>query len=179
MRRLLVCMLAFGCGMGTDTAASSPDAGPATPAQSAWLTPQNTVRAQAKPTPSPPLTFFTWSDAAAQVAQAWANNCVYEHNVNRGNRGENIAADAPPGGLTVTQVVALWAGEAAFYDYATNTCAAGEDCGHYTQIVWRSTTAVGCGMATCTTGSPFGSGSWDFWVCDYEPPGNFVGQKPY
>jgi hypothetical protein len=164
--------------MGTDTA-SPADSGPPTASQTAWLQPQNTVRAGAQPTPSPSLPFFIWSSGAEQVAQAWANNCVYQHNVNRGNRGENIAAAAPPGSLTVAQVVALWASEAQFFDYATNTCASGEQCGHYTQLVWRGTTAVGCGMATCTTGSPFGSGPWDFWVCDYEPPGNFVGQKPY
>jgi hypothetical protein len=73
----------------------------------------------------------------------------------------------------------MWAAEAPDYDYATNTCKAGQVCGHYTQIVWRSTTAVGCAFRTCTTGSPFGSGSWDFWVCDYAPPGNYVGQRPY
>jgi hypothetical protein len=29
--------------------------------------------------------------------------------------------------------------------------------------------------------SPFGAQlpTWDYFVCNYEPPGNFVGQKPY
>jgi hypothetical protein len=40
---------------------------------------------------------------------------------------------------------------------------------------------VGCARRTCTTGSPFsgGTGEWTFWVCDYDPPGNWVGERPY
>jgi hypothetical protein len=42
------------------------------------------------------------------------------------------------------------------------------------------TRRAGCARRTCDTNSPFGAQlpSWDFWVCDYEPPGNFVGRKP-
>ena len=75
-----------------------------------------------------------------------------------------------------------WASEAPDYDYASNTCNAPPDrtCGHYTQIVWRSSTLVGCAYARCTQNSPFsGFPTWDFWVCDYSPPGNWVGQRPY
>lgn len=173
MRWLLVCLLAAGCGMGMDQGsgdvapsdAGSPTASPPTASQAAWLDPQNAVRASAKPAPTPALTPFTWSDDAAQVAQAWANNCVYAHNQGRGNRGENIAANTPSGSWTPANVVAAWAGEASDYDYASNTCASGKECGHYTQIVWRDTQRAGCAMATCTKNSPFGNGqAWDFWV---------------
>jgi pathogenesis-related protein 1 len=194
MRLLLACLLATACGVGLDNtgagsgtptadAGTGPvDAGTPTATQAAWLDPQNAVRAHPNPAPSSPLPPFTWSDSAAQVAQAWANNCVYQHNspAGRGNRGENIAANTPVGSWTPSNVVAAWAGEVSDYNYASNTCASGKECGHYTQIVWASTTRVGCGMATCSTGSPFsGATQWDFWVCDYEPPGNFIGQKPY
>jgi hypothetical protein len=63
------------------------------------------------------------------------------------------------------------------YDYATNKCSG--VCGHYTQIVWGATTHLGCAKKTCTTNNPFGKGSWEIWVCNYSPPGNFVGKKPY
>jgi pathogenesis-related protein 1 len=186
MRLLIACLLATACDMGLDPSTSGSagpgaDAGPPTASQQAWLDPQNAVRASPRPAPPSPLAPFTWSDSAAQVAQAWADNCVYQHNAGRGERGENIAANAPVGSWTPANVVAAWAGEVSDYDYANNTCAAGKECGHYTQIVWAGTTRVGCGKATCTTNSPFGSQApqWDFWVCDYEPPGNFVGQKPY
>ena len=53
-------------------------------------------------------------------------------------------------------------------------------CGHYTQLVWRNSTLLGCAYARCTSNSPFqGVPTWDFWVCDYSPPGNWVGQRPY
>jgi hypothetical protein len=93
--------------------------------------------------------------------------------------GENIAAGAPT--QSISDAVASWVNEGADYDHATNSCASGKDCGHYTQVVWKSTTAAGCAQVHCTTNSPFGSGfpEWDYSVCDYNPPGNWVGQSPY
>ena len=149
-----------------------------------WIAAHADVRASATPAPVPPLEPLGWSAAAAAVARAWADGCEYRHNPGRGDLGENIAANAPAGGYTPTEIVALWAREAPYYDLASNTCdtsSANQDgtCGHYTQLVWRATTLVGCAKQTCTTGSPWGSGSWDFWVCDYDPPGNWLGQRPY
>ena len=119
-----------------------------------------------------------WDPALASIAQAYADGCRFEHS-GRDGVGENLAANAPPGN-TVAQAFKSWADEEAFYNYAGNTCAAGKQCGHYTQVVWRSTTRVGCGVTSCTTGSPFtGFPSWELWVCNYAPPGNFAGQRPY
>ena len=162
----------------------TPDAGntqPPTQEAQAWLDAHNAVRRAPQPPPPSPLSPLTWSAAAAGVAQAWAAGCVYQHNAGRGDRGENIAASAPPGSWQLNDVVTAWAGEVADYDYATNSCAAGKQCGHYTQLVWATTLRVGCAHQVCNSNSPFGSGNpgWDFWVCDYEPPGNWVGQKPY
>lgn len=183
---LLPALLLWACDPLRPPGDGSPQPGPApTPDAQAWLDLHNAVRSgtfpgvTVSPVPSPPLPAMGWSAAAAAVAEAWAAGCTYAHNAGRGFRGENIAASAPPGSRTAAGIVGLWAGEWPDYDYATNRCAAGQVCGHYTQIVWRTTIAVACAKATCTTGSPFGSGSWDFWVCDYEPPGNFVGERPY
>jgi pathogenesis-related protein 1 len=177
-----VLLLAGGCGFGDEPATPPSDTTPSADAQ-AWLDAHNAVRQNAQPAPPSPLPALTWSTAAASVAQAWADNCSYGHNANRGTRGENVAANAPPGAVLTnpSSVVNAWASEVADYNYASNTCASGKDCGHYTQIVWRDTTRVGCAHRTCSTNSPFGSQypNWDFWVCDYEPPGNFIGQKPY
>jgi hypothetical protein len=52
--------------------------------------------------------------------------------------------------------------------YAPN----GHVIGHYTQVVWRTTTEIGCGMATGSNGN-------DFLVCRYNPPGNYGDQSPY
>jgi uncharacterized protein YkwD len=66
-----------------------------------------------------------------------------------------------------------WANEKAYYDYANNT-GNGHTVGHYTQVVWKNTTQVGCGKAKVTT--EYGG---TFVVCRYSSPGNFIGQKPY
>jgi len=38
-------------------------------------------------------------------------------------------------------------------------------------MIWRQTTQVGCGLAS-------GKG-FDVLVCQYNPPGNWMGQSPY
>jgi len=85
-------------------------------------------------------------------------------------------------GYTPGQVVGAWFAEQACYSYSSNTCNArcamslpvpSASCGHYTAVVWRNTTSVGCGVANC------GDGLRSIWVCQYSPPGNVVGQRPY
>ena len=132
----------------------------------------NERRASATPTPDPPLPPLAFDDGLSRTAQAWAARCVFEHSTEE--LGENLAffsGDASTPG----DVVGIWADEDVFYDYAANACDPGEVCGHYTQVVWRATTRVGCGVSTCTIDGFEGQ----FWVCNYDPPGNFVGERPY
>lgn len=118
----------------------------------------------------------TYSTVLEASAQAWVNqlkatnNCGLLHST--GGYGENLYA-IWGGTATPTQVVASWTAEKPAYNYATNTCAVGSTCGHYTQIVWRNTTQIGCALATCPAISQ------QVWACQYNPPGNYVGQKPY
>jgi pathogenesis-related protein 1 len=116
----------------------------------------------------PPL---IWSDQLAKVAQAWANRLLITHAFShRPNNqyGENLymisGSSASP-----SEVVRSWANEAKGYDILTNTCAG--ICGHYTQIVWAKTRAVGCAVAT--------DQYQEVWVCNYDPPGNYVDYRPY
>lgn len=134
----------------------------------------NAVRARATPAPSPALGDVAWSDSAAALATDWANRCVFDHR-NPNDLGENLAVFSPQE-VTPKDVVELWAEEAAAYDYDANDCRAGQ-CGHYTQIVWRDSVGVGCAVAECDDVSGFGPGT--LWVCNYDPPGNFIGQRPY
>jgi len=47
-------------------------------------------------------------------------------------------------------------------------------------VVWRGSARLGCGVAKCSKNSPFsGFPDWQLWVCNYDPPGNYVGQRPY
>ena len=68
--------------------------------------------------------------------------------------------------------MALWMSEASSYDYASGNIGSA---GHYTQVVWRDTQKVGCGASTCNIQGFDGI----YWVCNYDPPGNLVGRRPY
>lgn len=120
-----------------------------------------------------------WSDQLATFAQAWANElakrgCEMKHRPSKGKwngsaYGENIYWSS---GLKnqPEDVVDAWASEVVYYDSILGKCKDGV-CGHYTQLVWKKTTEVGCGMSKC--------GNQEIWVCNYNPPGNYIGQKPY
>ena len=126
---------------------------------------------------------LTWSDTLADVAQAFAellaaDGCAFYHS--GGDYGENLAMFGGQD-ATAQQVVDLWESEQPCYTYGrfmmgdvcTDNCDADGQCGHYTQLVWRATLQVGCGVADCS------GGFWEIWVCNYSPAGNVVGQYPY
>lgn len=114
---------------------------------------------------------LAWSNQLAAYAQNWAETLVRTgdfHPHRNPPYGENLyeitGAEANP-----YDVVNAWASESMNYNYRRNSCSA--RCGHFTQVVWRNTRAVGCGMAR--------SGSRQVWVCSYDPPGNIIGEPPY
>jgi pathogenesis-related protein 1 len=161
-----------GGGGGAGGGGNSGDTEPA--AMTGMTAAHNAARANVNPPAASPIPPLAWSSAVAKVAQAYADKCVFQHS--GGSYGENLYANT--GGANPDKVVSSWVSEVADYDYATNSCSA--KCGHYTQVVWADSTKLGCGVANCTTNSPFGSSAtWQLWVCNYDPPGNWVGEKPY
>ena len=114
-----------------------------------------------------------YSDELAEVAFAWAQQlkekgCAFEHSGNQ--YGENLFKGTK-GYYTAADAIDSWASEKQYYNYDKNKCKSGEMCGHYTQIVWKNTTKVGCAQIECN--------GMITWVCNYDPPGNYVGEKPY
>lgn len=120
----------------------------------AALSAHNALRAQHG---VPPL---SWSGKLAGVAQSYADKCVFEHNST--GYGENLAQATDP---DVTAMINDWYSEISAYDFASGT---GSGTGHFTQVIWKSTKQVGCGMAMCTDGA--------LLVCNYSPAGNVEGQ---
>ena len=131
---------------------------------------------------------LSYSPALAETAQAWADNlkrtnhCRMRHSESDGQYGENLywasALEWSDGSnelqkLSPEDVVDSWGSEKADYDYASNRCKQGKTCGHYTQMVWRTTRTVGCAMAVCEDTRE------QVWACRYQPAGNWVGRKPY
>ncbi|KAJ9689553.1 hypothetical protein PVL29_014972 [Vitis rotundifolia] len=112
---------------------------------------------------------------------------LFAHNLVRARRRDCKAEHSfPEGGFklgeciywgsgdtwTPTDAVRAWADEEKYYNYAANTCEVGEICGHYTQIVWRNTRRIGCARVVCDSGDVF-------MTCNYDPVGNYIGQRPY
>ncbi|EKM81187.1 hypothetical protein AGABI1DRAFT_112878 [Agaricus bisporus var. burnettii JB137-S8] len=116
---------------------------------------------------------LTYDNNLAAGAASYAAQCNFAHS--GGNFGENLFASSGSG-ATINNAVDSWMAEAAQYDYNNPGFSAAT--GHFTQVVWKSSTNLGCASQQCTTGSPFGSGEWTNILCRYTPPGNFEGQFP-
>lgn len=124
----------------------------------------------------PPL---VWSDDLAAAAQAWVNslnsNLQFAHDPNAQGQGENIWTGTT-GAFSLTQMVDSWGQEQQNFQNGTfpnvSTTGNWSDVAHYSQIVWRSTTSVGC------AGVAGSDGNYRF-VCRYSPQGNIVGQQVF
>ncbi len=156
---------------------------PATPGEPAELVGITAAHNHERSTLGLPV--LSWDPALAQIAKTWAAKCVdntapmglIDHNPDRavgynGSVGENIYANS--GNATGEDAVASWISEKKDYTYSSNTCAAMKICGHYTQVVWRDTTKIGCAFHRCSSLKYSGT-----IVCDYSPAGNIIGRKPY
>jgi len=168
----------------------------------AIVTQHNQFRSNVNPTAAN-MQAIQWSSTLATVALNYGVQCIWAHNANRTVQangtfsyvGENIYIGAASsvdtqGGLTAGK---SWNSENASYTYQSTcgqtgvcgNCTAGQQCGHYTQIVWATTTYVGCAVVKCPSmvnNVPFNCsryGTCTYTVCDYGKGGNYVGNAPY
>jgi Cysteine-rich secretory protein family len=89
-------------------------------------------------------------------------------------QGENLWAGTA-GAYSYSQMVQGWGDEKQYFRAGSfpevSSTGNWADVGHYTQMIWKNTTAVGCAVAT--------GGGMDVLVCRYNPSGNFIGQPVY
>lgn len=133
----------------------------------AFLAGHNTVRAAHN---APPL---TWSGDLALKAAIWANMCQFKHSdglLSNEPYGENIVAAT--GDFSIPAAMSTFVQDAAEYNPANPTYT------HFTQVVWKSTTQLGCAVSKCDAIFDRSFGQATLYVCLYNPAGNVVGDAP-
>ncbi|KAK3132244.1 hypothetical protein QOZ80_6AG0518110 [Eleusine coracana subsp. coracana] len=117
----------------------------------------------------------TWDPVVAQYAQSYAeiraNDCGLV--LSGGPYGENLFWGSWGRVWTASDAVGLWVSQKVDYNYTTDTCAIGKSCLSYKQVVWRDSTRIGCGGVVCAANLGV------FIICSYDPPGNFIGERPF
>ncbi|XP_074649489.1 uncharacterized protein LOC141904739 [Tubulanus polymorphus] len=117
------------------------------------------------------LNDLEWNNKLARRSKQLAKKCKWAHSGDA-ERGENIWS-----GQLYSQMVDAtqnWYGEKPDWSFQNKNCTEGKDCGHYTQVVWKTTTAVGCAFNYCE-----GLKYPILLFCQYTPNGNIKGQNPY
>ena len=119
-----------------------------------------------------------WNARLAANAGVWARELArtstFRHSTpaSRPGEGENLFVGTA-GAYSYEDMIGLFIGERVDFRpglFPNVTWRGGwQGVGHYTQLIWPTTTDVGCAMAT-------GRGQ-DYLVCRYSPPGNVVGQR--
>jgi len=136
--------------------------------QRAILKYHNKVRADVRLKP------LVWDSGLAAYAQQWADHlatttCKMKHR-QPNDFGENLYIGTA-GYYTAVDAAKAWESEKKDYRGGVIKEKNDKPVGHYTQMVWRNTKKVGCGEAMCS--------GMLLVACNYDPPGNYLGEKPY
>ena len=173
MSRLIKASLAAalaGLGFGAPATAASNNLASQFPAL--VLAAHNAARAQAGVQP------LAWDPALGDAAAAYATQLALTNSFHHSDRkaragtGENLWMGTH-GAFSYSSMVGTWASERRYFVPgvfpAVSRSGNWEDVGHYTQMVWPTTTRVGCAVAS--------NGANDFLVCRYASAGNVDGRR--
>lgn len=127
---------------------------------------------------------MVWDTQLAAEAQAWADSAgdrinPVAHDTNRGFVGENLffrTGSSTSIDQLTAQAVAAWYAEIERYDFANPDSNVSNDIGHFSQVVWDTSTQLGCGASIFSQSQLSDSSGMIFLVCRYRQPGNFIGQ---
>uniref|UniRef100_A0A8C2ZLT5 Cysteine rich secretory protein LCCL domain containing 1 n=1 Tax=Cyclopterus lumpus TaxID=8103 RepID=A0A8C2ZLT5_CYCLU len=149
----------------------------------------NKLRGQVYP-PSSNMEHMVWDTELERTAEEWAETCLWEHGPASllPQIGQNLGAHwgryRPP-----TSHVQAWYDEVKDYSfpypqecdpYCPFRCS-GPVCTHYTQLVWATSSRIGCAINMCYNMNVWGQ-IWAkavYLVCNYSPKGNWWGHSPY
>lgn len=122
-----------------------------------------------------------WDNALASTAAKIASTCVYAHNTTTdgGGYGQNIAAGLAADNITAIITELFYNSEVSafngLYGQAQPDMSNFGSWGHFSQIVWKGTSKVGCATQYCSKGlanvGPYTPPY--FTVCNYGPPGKY------
>ncbi|KAH0501752.1 Peptidase inhibitor R3HDML [Microtus ochrogaster] len=119
-----------------------------------------------------------WDEQLARSAEAWATQCIWAHGPSQLMKyvGQNLSIHSGRY-RSVVDLVKSWSEEKRYYSFpAPKDCAPhcpqlcrGPVCSHYTQMVWASSSRLGCALHTCNSIHVWGS-TWQqavYLVCNY------------
>ncbi|XP_006860679.1 PREDICTED: cysteine-rich secretory protein 3 [Chrysochloris asiatica] len=123
---------------------------------------------------------MVWDNAAQVNAQAWANACNYQHSDQEKRKttvtcGENLFMSSVP--ISWEKVIQNWYDERNNFEFGKGPTYSNAVVGHYTQVVWATSSSVACGFSYCSNQAKLKY----YYVCQYCPAGNYVNTKntPY
>jgi hypothetical protein len=134
---------------------------------------------------------LTYDDTLAGYAAQLAKTCVFKHDtsIGGGGYGQNLAQSGSsgdeksrsPADLSALAISNQWYnGELPEFDpsmYGQNDpdMSNFSAWGHFSQVVWKGTKAVGCATQYCDSNSEMFSAPFSGWytVCNYGNPGMF------
>ncbi|CAN0275417.1 unnamed protein product [Lampetra fluviatilis] len=149
----------------------------------------NKLRGQVSPSASN-MEYLVWDSELERSAEHWAETCLWEHGPagELSRIGQNLGAHwgrfRPP-----TFHVQAWYDEVRDYSFPyPHECnpwcpfrCTGPVCTHYTQLVWATSSRIGCAINLCYNMNVWGQ-VWAravYLVCNYAPKGNWWGSAPY
>lgn len=124
----------------------------------------------------PPL---RWADNLESEARVWARELIgttrFAHDPAQHGHGENLWTGWGGRVWTPEEMIGEWIAKKANYRHGVfpDVSRTGDwnDVSHYTQVIWRDTTHVGCAVES--------RGDRTVLACRYAPPGNIDGRRAY